>query len=1055
MRKLVLLVLGLVLLAGQLLAQTRQVSGRVTDATGNPVPNASVTIKGTNTGTTTNADGTYTLTVPTNARLVISAVGLAVQDVAVAGRTDFNFSLSQEDRSMQEVVVVGYGTARRKDITGNIASVKGSAIRNLPVQSFDQALSGQMAGVSVTMPNGVLNNPPVIRVRGVNSISLSSFPLVVVDGVPTFTGNVGGTASNNILGDINPADIESIEVLKDAAAAAIYGSRASAGVLLITTRKGRQGRARVNYDGWVGYTKAFNLIDVLNAQEYTDFKNEALTNAGTPPVPAPGTPARGFFTQNDANGKLIDTRWYDVVYRTGISQNHSVNVSGANDKTSYFFSAGYTNQEGMLVGNDFRRMTGRLNVDHKVSNWLQLGGSMNYTNSINSAPNTGSLPGQAFSIAGLGRLPIVLAPNVAPKNADGTYNINTVANTIGQGNNRTALSFYNPQYIIDNNNFTSENDRILGNVFAQLNFTKWLNFRTVYGIDNLNVTNKEFRAALHGDGVQFGGATQNSQQTYRRWNWQNLLTFDKTFDKHSVNVLVGNEQQYSNSQGWGADRRGQTDPFYDEYQGGYSSIVPAGNFYGENYLVSFLGRLNYNYGGKYYVSLNARRDGYSAFAPENKYGNFYGGSAGWVISEENFFRNGSLDKSINSLRLKASYGLVGNNQGINDYAFYSFFNSGLYGTQASLFYSQAGNTNLKWETSKKLDLGFDMSLFSNRVNIEFAYYKNDINNLILNNPQSPSTGIPGNAILTNIGSMQNTGIEFTLNTTPIRNEDLVWTSNFNITTLTNKVTALAEGNADIFVQTSGLEQPSIIRVGESIGSFYAVQTKGVNPENGQRIFVQRTKDANGNVTERDVQYNHASTTNRWTYLDGTAAPRAADQASDGVIIGPALPKWTGGWDNTVRFRGFDVNLLLFFSGGNYVYNGTKAGLRDMRNWNNAKEVLTRWQKAGDVTEIPRAVFGDNVSNGSAMVQSQNVEKGNFIKGRNIAIGYTLPKSMMDRIGLNSIRFYGAVQNAFTITNYTGFDPETSTNGNSNGSPSVDRNSVPQARTILFGVNVGF
>jgi TonB-dependent SusC/RagA subfamily outer membrane receptor len=359
----------------------------------------------------------------------------------------FNFTLSQEDRSMQEVVVVGYGTQRRKDITGNIASVKGNAIKNLPVQSFDQALSGQMAGVSVTMPNGVLNNPPVIRVRGINSISLSSFPLVVVDGVPIFTGQVGGTASNNILGDINPNDIESVEVLKDAAAAAIYGSRAAAGVLLITTRKGRQGRARVNYDGWFGYTSAFNLIDVLDATQYTTFKNEALTNAGTPPVAAPGTPARGFFTQNDANGKLIDTRWYDVVYRTGVSQNHSVNVSGANDKTNYYFSAGYSNQEGMLMNNDFRRMTGRLNVDHKVSNWLQLGGSVNYTNSQNAAPNTGSLPGQAFSIAGLGRLPIVLAPNVAPMNADGTYNINTTANTIGQGNNRTALSFYNPNIL--------------------------------------------------------------------------------------------------------------------------------------------------------------------------------------------------------------------------------------------------------------------------------------------------------------------------------------------------------------------------------------------------------------------------------------------------------------------------------------------------------------------------------------------------------------------------------------------------------------------------------
>ncbi|TAH02904.1 MAG: TonB-dependent receptor [Sphingobacteriales bacterium] len=1046
MRKLVLMVLGLLFFAGQLLAQTRQVSGRVLDESGKPVPNASVTVKGTNQGTTSNADGYFTLSVPANAKLIVTAIGLTAQEISVGNNTEVNLTLKAEDKAMQEVVVVGYGTARKKDLVGNVASVKGSVIKDLPVQSFDQALSGRATGVSVTMPNGVLNNPPVIRVRGVNSISLSSFPLVVVDGVPTYSGNVGGTASNNPLGNINPNDIESVEILKDAAAAAIYGSRASAGVLLITTKRGKQGRARVNYDGWVGWTKAFNLIDVLNAEQYTTIKNEGLTNLGTPPVPAPGTPARGFFTQTDANGQLIDTRWYDYIYRSGMQQNHSVNVSGASDKTSYFFSAGFTDQEGMLRGNDFRRVTARMTVDHKVNNWLQLGGTMNYTNSTNAAPNTGSLPGQAFGIAGLGRLPIILAPNVAPRNADGSYNINTAANTIGQGNNRTALSFYNPVYLLENNRFTSENDQITGNVFAQLNFTKWLNFRTIYGIDNLNVQNKEFRAALHGDGVQFGGAAQNTQQTFRRWNWQNLLTFDKQFGEHNVNVLVGNEQQYTNQQGWGADRRGQTDIFYDEFQGGFASIVPAGNFFGENYLVSFLGRLNYNYGGKYYLSLNARRDGYSAFAPENKYGNFYGGSVGWVLTNEKFFQDLNTDNWLNNFRLRASWGLVGNNQGINDYAFYSFFNSGLYGTQPNLFFSQAGNRNLRWETSTKTDIGFDASFFKSRVNVEFSYYKNDIDNLILNDPQSPSAGIPGNAILTNIGRMVNTGFELAINTTPIRTQNFVWNSNFNITTLRNEVKSLAQGNADIFVQTSGLEQPSIIRVGESIGSFYAVRTNGVNPATGQRIFTYRDG--------REIQYNHAAT-QRWTFLDGTAAPRGADQANDGVIIGPALPRYTGGWDNTFRFKGFDLNILFFFSGGNYVYNGTKAGLRDQRNWNNMTEVMTRWQKTGDVTNIPRVVFGDNISNGSGIVISENVEKGDFIKARNIALGYTMPKSVTDRLGINSIRFYGGMQNAFTITKYTGFDPETSTNGNANGSPSVDRNSVPQARTIVAGVNIGF
>ncbi|WP_336516109.1 TonB-dependent receptor [Pollutibacter soli] len=1044
MRKLFFLVLGLVLLMGQVFAQTRTVTGRVTDANGSPVPNVSVTVKGSSTGTTTASDGAFSLSLPADAKtLVFTGIGFASLEVAINNRTSFDVTLGQEDRNMQEVVVVGYGTQRKKDLTGNVASVKGSVIRDLPVQSFDQALAGRAAGVNATMPNGVLNNPPVIRVRGINSISLSSFPLIVIDGVPTFTGNFGGTASNNVLGDLNPNDVESIEILKDAAASAIYGSRAAAGVLLITTKKGRQGRPRVNYDGWVGWTSAFKLIETLNAQEYTDLKNEGLTNAGTPPD---GT-SRGFYTMNGPDGKMIDTRWYDYIYQTGMSQNHSVNVSGATDRTQYYISGGFTDQDGMIVKNSFKRFTTRLTLEQKVNSWFTLGGSLNYSNSKNAAPNTGSLPGQAFSIAGLGRQPLVMPPNVSPYNADGSYNVN--GNAIGQGANKTAVpGYYNPVYIIDLNKFSSENDRILSNVYANIRFMQGLNFRTTFGIDNLNVVNKEYRNALHGDGVSLGGATQNTYSSNKRWNWSNVLQYDKTFGtNHNLNVLVGNEQQYTFAESWGADRRNQSDPFYDEYQGGYLTIVPAGNGYGENYLVSFFGRINYDFKKRYFLSLNGRRDGYSAFSPENKYGNFGGASVGWGISEESFWQNSSLARVINNFKIRGSYGVVGNNQGIDNYAFYSFFNSGLYGTQGTLFYSQAGNRNLKWESSTKLDLGFEMGLFNNRINLDFAYYNNDINNLILNNPQAPSVGIPGNSILTNIGRMVNSGIEVSVNANIIRTKDFSWNSNFNITTVKNEVKALAEGNSDIFVQTSGLETPSIIRVGESIGSFLAIMDGGVNPDNGQRILYYGDGTA--------VQYNHALTTNRWTYLDGTAAPRSPNQVTDGKIIGPALPKFFGGWDNTFRYKGIDFNIMLFFSGGNYVYNGTKAGLRDNRNWNNAKESLTRWQKPGDITNIPRIVYNDNVSNGSSMPLSQNVEKGDFIKGRNIALGYTLPRNIVEKISLSNIRFYAAVQNAFTITKYTGFDPETSTNGNANGSPSVDRNSVPQARTILFGLNVGF
>ncbi len=1056
------------------LAQSRTLTGKITDENGNAIAGATVAVKGTRTAVTTDANGIYSLTVDQNAKtLVISYVGKAADEVSIGNNSVINASLKAEDNTMQEVVVVGYGTQKRRDLTGNVSKISGEATRNVPVQSFDQALSGRAAGVSVMIPNGVLNNPPVIRVRGISSINLSSFPLVVIDGVPTFVGNVGTasnptstgvTAPSNILSDINPSDIESFEILKDAAASAIYGSRASAGVLIITTKKGKAGKAKVNYDGWVGFTKAMNMLDVLNAEEYVTLKNEGLTNIGTPPN---GT-TRGFYLQTGPDGKTIDTDWYDYIYQTGMSHSHTMNISGASDRTSYYFSFGYTDQEGMLKKNTFKRLAGRMNLDHKVSDRITIGGNFTYSNSSNFAPNSGSLPTQAFNTSGLGRLPLVLAPNVAAFNPDGSYNINIAGNTVGQGANLTALNFTNPVMILDLNKFSAETDRILANVYADIKLFQGLNFRTVFGIDYLNTLSKEFQNPIHGDGTATLGSAANLQQRFQRQNWQNLLTFDRKLgESHSVNLLLGNEQQFTFNEGWGAQRRQVGDSYFDEYQGGYVLIVPSftsfpnSNFLGESYLASFFGRLNYDYKKKYFLSLNARRDGYSAFAPGKKYGNFGGVSAGWTISQENFFKNSGLANVFSNFKLRGSYGQVGNINGIADFASYFLFTSALYGSQSALFYSQAGNTDLTWETSKKTDIGFEAGLLNNRITVDFAYYNNDIDGLVLNDPQSPSKGVAfintlptsaatlaGGVVPVNIGRMVNTGFELSVNAKVINKKDFNWSSNFNIATLKNEVKELASGNADIFIATSGLERPSIIRVGESIGSFYAVRTNGVNPANGRRVFVYR----DGQQVQFDLSSPVAT---RWTYLDGTTAPRAPDQVSDGVLIGPALPRWAGGWENSVRYRNFDFNILLFFSGGNYVYNGTKAGLRDNRNWNNSTETLTRWQKPGDVTNIPKLVFGDNLSNGSGIVISENVEKGDFLKARNISLGYSLPSGILQKAKISSFRLYASVQNAFVITKYSGFDPEVSSNGNNNGSPSVDRNSVPQSRTITFGVNVGF
>jgi TonB-linked SusC/RagA family outer membrane protein len=1051
MRKLSTLLGLLVLLLGQVQAQTRSISGTVTDNAGAPLSNVSVVARPSGGGTATNASGRFTLSVPNSARtLEFSSVNFTPQTITIGNNTSFDVKLAPVGGNLAEVVVVGYGTQRKKEITGSIATIGGDKLKDVPMQSFEQGLSGRAAGVNISIPNGVLGNPPIIRVRGTNSIALSSTPLIVIDGVPSFSGDVGsGSTANNLLGDINPSDIESIEVLKDASAAAIYGSRASAGVLLITTKKGRQGRARVNYDSWMGWTKPYNLLDVLNAQEFTDLKNEALVNAGTP---ANGT-SIGFYTMTDASGKLVDTKWSDYLYRTGFSHNHTFSISGANEKTNYYFSTGFTDQEGMFRNNNYKRMTGRFTLDHKVNNWFTVGGTFNYTTTKNEGLNTGST-GAAFNTSGAARLAFALAPNVSPYNNDGTYNINTATNTIGQGNNKSPLAFTNGVMLLDLNKFTSDNDRFLANVYGQVQLIKGLNFKTLYGIDNLNVVNADFRNALHGDGTQFGGAAQNVLQRPRRWNWQNTLSYINTFaDVHSVNVLAGTEQQYTANNSFGADRRRVSDPFFNEYQGGFSEIVPAGNTLSENFLQSYFGRVNYTYNGKYLLSGNLRRDGYSAFA--NKWGNFYGGSAGWIVSEEGFWKNSSLANVVNSFRLRGSYGMVGNFAGIGSYSSLNLYGSGLYGSEATVVFNQAGNTDLTWEKSKKTDIGFDAGFFNNRLNLEFAYFKTDIDGLILNEPQAPSRGVPGNSILTNVGSMYNKGLEFTLSGRVIDKKGFTWASNFNITAVKNEVTTLANNNADIIVQTGGLESPSLVRVGESLGSFYVVKTEGINPANGQRVFV--LKDGTR------VQYNHAApTASRWTKVSDGTNSRAASQANDAVVIGPALPTFFGGFDNTIRYKGFDFNILLYFSGGNYLYNGTKAGLHDNRNWNNSKDALQRWTKAGDAGPWPKVVFGDNVSNGSSFPISNNVEKGDFIKGRNISLGYSVSPKLLNRINISSLRVYIAALNAFTISNYSGFDPEVQSNNGgtvadqvTNAGPGVDRNSTSLARTFNFGLNVGF
>ena len=1050
MRKSLLLMALILLLAGFANAQ-KSVTGTVHDATGVAVANASVTVKGTTVGTSTDENGTFSLIVPANRNILIfSAVGMQEQEVVVNTSGSISIVLNTQNTALDEVIVVGYGVQRRREVTGNYSSVSGSEIANRPIPSFESALAGKASGVQITVPNGVVNNPPVVRIRGVNSLSLSNAPLYIVDNVPTYSGDQGGTsAPANPLASINSEDIESITISKDAAASAIYGSRAANGIVFITTKKGKSGAPKLSYNGWVGWTQPTRLPKVLNTQQYVDYKNVALNNLKEL---RPATTGQ-FIIPNDANGKPINTNWYDVVYRTGLAHNHNVNVAGGTAGTTYYFSGGYTKQEGILQKNSFERKNILLNVEGKISNAITIGGKAAYSNEKNNiGGSSGSLPGEGFASAGAARLAFALPPNVSPFNNNGTYNIASGTAIGNQGslvNGANPYTFNNIKLLLDLNRSNNEASHIQSSAFAQIKPFKGFTLRSVYSIDYLLIDNDVFYNPYHGDGFGTslgpGGGATGSFYKFKTGVWSNTAQYDFSIaSNNNFSLLLGNEQQRRTSNGFGIERRTLTDSAYTVVQGGFTTNNPAGMILGKNYLFSTFGRINYNYAQKYFLSANLRQDEYSALG--KKKGLFWGVSAGWEIMKENFWENSVMSDIFSTLKLRGSYGRVGNVGGIGDFVTYSTYGSGLYGGVGTLPFSSVGNPDITWETSTKSDFGFEFGLFKDRISGDFAIYKNNIDNLLLSVPQAPSTGLP-NAIFQNVGSMYNKGVEFSLTATPIVKQNFEWRTSFNIGYNKNEVTALAPGLSEVITATSSLETVNKTVVGREAGYLWVVRTGGVDPQTGRRIFI--------NKDGKSVYYQNVVLAGQpnWSYADGTAAP-AVNQASDGVLYANPLPKIIGGWENTFSFKGVDLNFLFTYQLGNYIYYGSYAGLRDQRFWNNSVDVLRYWKAAGDVTDMPKPIYGDNVSNGSAIPLDINVFKGDFLKLRTATLGYTIPKITISRIHLSSARFYVSGQNLLIFTKYPGPDPEVSTNGNSGTSFGVDRNTLANGRTITIGLNIG-
>ncbi len=1016
----------------------------ISHETRTPLVGATVQIKGSTNNVVTDDNGQYRIVTYKKlpVTIIVSFVGYEILERQVTSKDVGILVLKESATQLGEVIVsTGYSSQSKKTYTGSAVKIKGAQLENRPAQSFDQLLGGQATGVDIIQPSGVLNNAPTFRIRGINSIASGLYPLIVVDGVAVFTGLVGGAIGNNPLADINPSDIESIDILKDASATAIYGSRAANGVVIITTHKGKLGKAKVNYNSWVSFSSPFNLPELLGAEDYVAVKNEAMTNAGQVP---------GFSLQTLEDGSVVNTNWYDVAYRTGVSQNHDISIAGASQSTSYYFSLAYSDQNGILKRNSFDRKVARLNIDHKLFDGVTIGSNISYSNSFNIGPHTGSLPGQYLGTDGIARLLNILPPNVGIYNPDGTYNIQDNVR-VGYGANVSnpatpgyvgIINAYNAQYVLDKNTYSSESNSLVGNAYAQWQILKGLKLKTSYGVNYLNVENIEFLNPLHGGAATAGGRATNVHNRLRRSDWVSTLDYNKSFDKHNVNLLLGYEEIYTKTDVWGASRTGITDPDYNSYQGGWANITASGNSQGVNGFASYFSNLNYNFDRRYLLSASFRRDGYSGLPESNRYGNFIGASAGWNISEEHFFRSSSLSNVISDLKIRASYGQVGNIN-IGDFPALSLYGSDTYAGIATLGLSQAGNANLKWEKSTKTDIGFNISFLNNRVSLEGDYYRNVIDGIILDARQAPSKGIPDNRIKANVGSMYNEGIELGLNLAVVQQKDFAWTASINFSTLKNRVTALA-GDADIYVPSNfGIQ--NMTRIGSAVGSIWAVPTKGVNPANGYRIFI--------NSEGEEIQYNHSGSP-RWTYVkDGTpSAP--IDNYKDGKVIGSSLPTYYGGFNNSFSYKGLDLNVNFTFSGGNKIYNGTRANLMDQRYFNNGTFILDRWTTPGQQTDIPKLVYGDNITSGFVITHTANVEDGSYLKLKNLSLGYRIPVQGITNNKINSARIYVQASNVFVLTNYTGSDPEISIHGNSIQS-GKDHNTVVNSRTVTIGINIGF
>jgi TonB-linked SusC/RagA family outer membrane protein len=1011
-------------------AQERTVSGKVSDKTG-VIPGVNVVVKGSKANTQTDFDGSYSIKAKTGDVLVFSYVGMNNKQVTVGSSNTVNVELESEAQLMNEVVVVGYGVQKRKEVTGSISKISGKDIANLVTPSFEGVLAGRATGVQVLTNTGLIGAAPKIRIRGIGSISGSTEPLIVVDGIPIYSGDIGGVSATNGLADINPEDIESFDILKDGAATAIYGSRAANGVVLITTKSGKKGALKVTYSSIFGVASAAKKYDVLETPDFITISNEKRTNVGATPW---------------AVGTAFNTDWQSAVLRNAPQSTHNLNFSGGSDKTKYYLSLGLSDLDGINLANSMKKYSIRANIDQDINKWLSIGTNINVNrteyNGLNS--NASGLSGNIFNtIRQLPNTPIYDA-------ADPTgYNLSSNNATVGQWDNLAVVgdNITNILYVLDHNKYKSTTTRIIASAFANAKITSDLSYKLQVSGDNAITDGFQYWNPIHGDGRGSNGYVYQDNRNLLRWNWQNILNYKHTFaEDHNLGLTGVAEYQKSRDKLlWGQGQDILSDFFDENLVTNTFNTKDSGGGISEKGIISYLGRVTYNYKEKYFIQGSLRRDGISQFESDVRYHNFPGVSAGWTVSKESFMEG--ISNTLSDLKFRGSYSEVGNVEILNgaSYPSKALTVGSPYGASTGIGYYQFGNSALQWETSNKIDFGVDLGFLNNRLTLAFDYYKNDIDGLVLAAPTPPSIGIPNNTINQNVGKMYNQGYEFAVSFKAINNANFTWDVSSNLTLTKNKVTALYQGQAIVGGSSTdtNIAPNIIIKEGESINSLYGFRYWGVNPANGNPVYYK----ADGSLVQGMLPGASFTVFNPST--PGTPGAASSLATADKAILGNTLPTYYGSFTSSMKYKNLDFGFMVRFSGGNKIFNSTRRELMNTNFNNNGTEILGRWQSVDNPGDgwTPRLYASTNTStNLTGSATSRFVEDGDFISLDNISLGYTLPKMLMDKIGVDNFRFFVQAQNIWLISDYKGINPEMETSG-------VDINGTPRSKVISVGLNV--